>query len=79
MLRRRLKIAADLWVETLKSDNPSWIRVIQHRLPQDARCVAIEPDPFHPLVLRLVIESSTFREDDPPDIPEPRFEVVREA
>lgn len=72
MVRRRLAITPELWVQTLTRTQPQTFRITRNALPEDAKCVGLEPD-AHGNAIYLWITSAVFQESDPIDLPSPVF------
>lgn len=75
MKARRLRITAELWVEVLANPNPQRFKVVENRLPEDARVARsdqglprLEYDWSGAVV--IWVESAAFRDDDPDDLPD---------
>ena len=82
MKERLLPIAAELWVEILKSGREQHFKVVKNGLPEDAKAVSVEARRDAQGNLRelmLVVTSAVFREDDPDLLPDVQIQSLHPA
>ena len=78
---RLLRISPDLWMSILTNPSTQRFVVSENLLPADAKCVEMIPDAgleIRAPAIWLCIESATFRDDDPDDLPDPMLTMVSE-
>lgn len=76
---RRLTVTPELWMGMLTNPRPQCIQVLRDGLPEDARCIRMEPlsrADGTPDRVVFWIESATFRDDDPEDLPQVMLRTI---